>query len=263
MRKDLAQLLCETPRFNRRESYHLYRHTKKDYDLESAPCKESIRSPYYDRKEFSEYFPPLEGMLRKNVGRPWNQVYSEVTEALHGGGAVIAHVRLHLLRDFVILQPLWVGGKPHYPYHSFRGLRNGDPVPLSDVHYVDQMGILLYAEDTYRKSKWRYTPKPTFERVPCDKDSAYYKLEGVWYRVYLKDLPSEKPGSVVYDILLKKSFYVAEYSTGLSRRTWTPQSTVWRWSNDTRALSQVHGVPRYAYRKTQLGSREIRRAGLR
>jgi len=259
MRKDLAQLLCETPRFNRRESYHLYRHTKKDYDLESTPCKESIRSPYYDRKEFSEYFPPLEGILRKNVGRPWNDVFSEITASLRGGGAVINHVRLHLLRDFVILKPRWLDGQPHYPHDSFfRPF-----TPLDGVHYVDQQGALRYAERTPRKRRFQWVEKPLFERAPCDQESAYYKINGVWYRVWLKDLPTGKQGLSIHDILLKKTYYVTAYETGLSHRTSTPQGISYRWSSDVRDLWLVHGASRYAYRKVQLGSREIRRAGLR
>ena len=177
MRKDMAQLLVEHPRHNAGELYRQHRRTlNRDLD---APTKQGMRRPYFDRKEFGEYFAPIMGYLRKNCGRPWNKVFSELTESLSGGGAVVDHVKLHVLRDFVTLEPVWQDGKPYYPFHSFYSGRK-TLVPITSKYnngfYVDQRGILKRARAVAR----RYKPKP---QLPINENTVYHKIDGAWFRV--------------------------------------------------------------------------------
>jgi len=202
MRKDMAQLLVETPRFNAGELYREHRR-RANRNPEEAPAKQGMRRPYVERKHFGEYFAPLVGFLRKNVGRPWDAVFSELSTSLSGGGTVVDHVKTHVLRDFVILNPQWHNGVACYP--PGRGLNfRDDPLPIStrnnDGFYVDQRGILRRAKAARRKSR-----KPSPIGITIDEHSAYYKIDAVWYRVWLKSLASPGPDQPpLYDLVLKR-----------------------------------------------------------
>jgi hypothetical protein len=245
MRTDLAQLLVERPRFNQTQQYRLQRHRSKQ-DVEQAPLMEGMRQSYNDRKHFNEYFAPLQRILRKNSGRRWNDVYSDIVRGLRGGGTVIEHVRTHLLRDFVIRQPHWrEDGAPCYPSNQFllggRGLVLGS---RGEVSYVDRQGILRFMP---RKSEHRHK-RPPFPRIPCDKESAFYKLNEVWYRVWTHPFPAAGPDVKVFDALVGETF--ESYKS--------PGYTGWRWHR-TAAIIRVHGSLRFTGgRKTQLSSRTIR-----
>lgn len=254
MRNDLAQLLVETPRSNRGELYREHRR-KADRNPEDAPTKQGMRRPYFERKQFGEYFAPLKGLLRKNVGRPWSAVFSEITASLRGGGAVIEHTKLHLLRDFVITSPHWVNGKPHWPVHRFGC--NG-PTPLNDDFYVDRFGFLRLAPRVVRR---KHNEPASFVRI--DDHAAYHKIDGAWFRVWTRLLPLPGPGNApVYDLVLKR--WVRCH--GHSSRYYKPEEVFCRWqldgAHDTWQLDRLHGSNRYAYRKEQISKRTIRREGL-
>src|ERR1043166_2495176 len=69
----------------------------KNAGLDDLPAKEGIRRPYgFSRKELNENIEPLRRYLRRQVGRPWNDVYSEISQHLRPTNAVQQHVRDHL-----------------------------------------------------------------------------------------------------------------------------------------------------------------------
>jgi hypothetical protein len=74
-------------------------------DLE-GPQKLTIRA-FYDRdwhgKETRDHLSPLRRYLRAQVGRPWNQVYSEICAATDRRSAVQRHVLEHI-GDYVATQ---------------------------------------------------------------------------------------------------------------------------------------------------------------
>jgi hypothetical protein len=251
MRTDMAQLLVETPRYDSGEKYREHRR-KANRKPEEALAKQGMRRPYFARKDFSEYLNPLKGFLRKSVGRPWDKVFSELNSALHGGGTVIEHVKVHLW-NYVTRDPVWIDGKPHHPDHIagklIWPLKEGD-------YYVDRQGIL-------RMVKPRKTPKPVRQvlLVFIDEHSAFKKIDGIWFRIWFKTLPygqaSRRP---VYDIVLKKLIYCQ--ATDRDR-------LYWRWfiAGSTYeafwTLRNAYGrEDRYVYRKEQVSKREIQRAGL-
>lgn len=251
MRNDLAQMLVERPRLNRRESYRKHRRTK-NRDPEVASTQEGMRRIYQDPKNFNEYFAPLLGILRKNAGRPWADVYSDIMSSLSGGGTVVEHVRTHLVRDFVIQDPSWYNGVPCYPPHTWGG-RGENPTPLgylSNVCYVDQSGILRYIQ---RKKRPRRETSPLFERKPCDSSSAYYKLEGVWYRVWIKRLQTAADGVVERDLIMQENF-LPHFNS---------YRTEWEWGYSVKdRLIAAHGVFGVSYRKKQLNSKQIKQLRL-
>lgn len=260
MRNDMAQLLVEHPRHNAGELYREHRR-RANREPEEALLKQGMRRPYFERKEFGEYFPPVKGYLRKNVGRPWDKVFSELSASLTGGGTVVDHVKTHVLRDFVILKPDWDNGVACYPPHSYSWWRN-KPTPImrrfNGGFYVDQQGILRQAApEPSRKAR-----KPNPIGIVIDERSAYYKIDAVWYRVWFKSVPEAGPDTVpMYDIVLKRWVRCRHYPPSKHQ----PQD-FYRWEVDggnwLRELIETHGSARVAHRREQIGSRVIRRERL-
>lgn len=258
MRKDMAQLLVDRPRRHRGETYRHHRRARNHGS--DLPLKQGMRQPYVDRKTFNEYFPPLRGFLRKNCGRLWDKVFSELNAALSGGGTVIEHVKLHLLRDFVILEPLWHEGVPCYPYHR-HGHMGEEPIPIDGKflggYYVDRSGLLQQAPRTPR-SRYR---KPKLERIAIDDHCAYQKIRGAWFRVWSKPLPAPAADTAsVYDVVLKKWVKCR----GITRPYCS--DVIWNWyvdgSHGLDELYAAHGSLRVAHRKEQISKRTIRREKL-
>src|ERR1700736_4653085 len=83
------------------------------------------------RKELNENLAPLRRYLERQVGRPWNKVYSEIARHLRVDSAVQQHVREHL-RDFVAVEAR----------HVARGWPSGQTVWWQPF-YVDSVTGLL------------------------------------------------------------------------------------------------------------------------
>lgn len=105
MRKDLQKLLCEQERHGSDRSYKEVRR-KRDFSIdvnEFSAGRESMTKRYMivgNNKEFSENFNPLFGIIRKNVNRPWDKVFSELNKIFDMRNHVNAHIVIHLF-DFV------------------------------------------------------------------------------------------------------------------------------------------------------------------
>jgi len=253
MRKDLAQLIVETPRHNSGEFFKTHRRKAKQ-DLDLAPTKQGMRRPYLERKEFGDYLSPLKGFLRKSVGRPWDKVFSELNTALRGGGTIVEHVKVHLL-GYVELHPVFIDGKPHDPPPYYVG-----PSPLNNTYYVDQHGILRYAKARARKRQ-----KPAIEHVKIDDSTAFHKIDGLWYRVWTKPLPpADRARPPVYDLVLKKWVRCVEHTPFSWRRVAeVVVMPTYRWQvSGTSGTWGLDSLNRVAYRKESISTRTIRREGL-
>ena len=94
MRDDMAKVIVERPRipaFNCRKG--------RPQALEDLPAREGMRRPHAlrgDRKELNENLTPLRRYLERQVGRPWDKVYSEIAAHLRVDNTVQQHVRDHL-----------------------------------------------------------------------------------------------------------------------------------------------------------------------
>jgi hypothetical protein len=100
MRRDMHKVIVERPRYGG----HGARKGRRPRDLEDEPAKQGMRRPYQsDPKSLNEHLGPLRRFLRKQVGRPWNKVYSEICEGLRAGHPLHDHVRRHLF-DYVTIE---------------------------------------------------------------------------------------------------------------------------------------------------------------
>lgn len=260
MREDMAKKLVgdthrTTPRITWKDRRAASK-TKIRKDPDALPKRERMKERYgYDLKEFGEFFPPLLGYLKKNAGRPWSKVFSDLSKSLKGGGAVIDHVYVHLWQ-FVERNPKWIDGWPHSAEFRHKGehspLRKGD-------FYVDRYGILREV----KKKQPRPKGKKQDRRVIISDLEQYRRINGVWFHVYFKRLPlTGEKGDVFYDVVLNEKI---RWNDGRWGQRWDVG-----WRSGTWALERSHGFAGkppdqrviYAVDKIQINKREIKQAGL-
>ena len=107
MRDDISKILVTTPRIGswRKNDEVLYRRRERiteDYDGPTR-CSMRPKNPrgrWTERKMLNEYLNPLERYIAKQVGRRWDDVYSDICRNNSRGSAVGEHIFQHLF-DYV------------------------------------------------------------------------------------------------------------------------------------------------------------------
>jgi len=79
---------------------------------EELPARESMKRRHADRRHFNENLKPLQRWLERQVGRPWDKVYSEACEVIRPTSTVKNHIKIHLLQ-FVDRNVTLIDGVPH------------------------------------------------------------------------------------------------------------------------------------------------------
>jgi hypothetical protein len=182
MRSDMARVIVERPRipaFNTRKG--------RRRPLEDLPSHEGMRRSRAmcgDRKELNENLTPLRRYLERQVGRPWDKVYSEIAAHLRVDSIVQQHVRDHL-RDFVSV-------KPRRLNHGWGSVGCGDL--WWQRLYVDPVTGLLcrtdrLPEEKARRRRTQHRAPAPVDRVSLDEDHELRLIRGIWYEVRLARLP--------------------------------------------------------------------------
>ena len=102
MRDDMARVIVERPRI---PDHHARKGRSIPFD--QLPGQEGMRRPYgryWGGKQLNENLAPLRRYLARQVGRPWDKIYSEIARHLRVDSVVQQHVRDHL-HDFVAIKP--------------------------------------------------------------------------------------------------------------------------------------------------------------
>lgn len=146
MRADMAKVLVERPRLGSRMRSRPAKGYWKSYRRaieagDSPPAREGIKASYGARKHFNEHLGPLRRFLNSNVGRPWNNIHSEICERIDRGNVVQNHILTHLY-DYVVTQVLLIDG---IPCHAEGSHNYGDPIDATwrDRWYVCPKSGLL------------------------------------------------------------------------------------------------------------------------
>ena len=150
MRADMHKVIVERERLGGPVKY---RRPSRESNraLDDLPLKEGIRRPHTltrTRKQLNENLAPLKKYLRRQVGRPWNVVYREISEHLRPTSAVQLHVRQHLW-DFVERNP--VIGPDRRVYRG--SAREGWPLQLYSGLYVHPRTGLLCVVPRWRRHR--------------------------------------------------------------------------------------------------------------
>lgn len=201
MRADMFKVIVERPRrgvgYFRTlpNDYRAAKHFKLDDELDvvdefwgTQPMRN--RKIGWERKELNENLNPLYRFLKKQVGRPWNEVYSEISENLDTGSTVKQHVRDHL-KDFVALKTYVDADGDRW----LLGRYGPSPVHYKEL-FVDEHGILrnsFEGVDPSRKYRSEYAAKAAAERFAreriVDEWHRFEKINGFWFFVTFGPLP--------------------------------------------------------------------------
>lgn len=243
MRKDMSKVIVERPRTGRSRAGLRPGRTRTLVDDDGEPIRaKGAREPKgreQRNKNFNETLNPLKRYLASNVGRPWNKVYSEISENLKPTSTVQQHVRDHV-GDFVATKTRMKGGvvvvTPRF----------GGERPLEDdwcLYYVHPRTGLLRKNEKYKRwSQRRRDERKKAEaeltarmRVIDDKTQLHL-LKDIWWEVKLAKIPA---GALYSDVV---------HASKLSRM-------------DGEKLYGRYGV--YAREKRQLSKAEIKKLKLR
>lgn len=238
MREDMAKVIVERPRIGDRSRSAASRVTRfHQRPIDEWHRREGMGSRYRRRtRHLNENLAPLRRFLRSRVGRPWDEVYSEVCQRINRNSAVQLHIWQHLW-DYVCKDVVEVNGRLEPSAHRWRVFRGWWRDQLV-VH--PRTGLLCAAAPTdpiWLKENRR--PKPPRRYVVVHPFRQYRRIDGIWFDVELRRLPSG--GSDFWDVVQRKP---ASQLTGFD-------------------FVAEYGSRVYAASKRQLGKRAIRRAGLR
>lgn len=117
MRPDMHKVVIERPRWNPGPNKYGRRANLPD---ELQPKFEGMKRPYSNRKGLTDLLGPLKRWLRSQVGRPWNDVYSEACAVIKPDSIIRAHVKTHLL-EFVERHTFMHQGKVSILDQSYHG----------------------------------------------------------------------------------------------------------------------------------------------
>jgi hypothetical protein len=159
--------------------------------FDESPQFESIKARHTRRKWFSDLLGPLKRWLQSQVGRPWNEVYSQACAVIKPDSIIRAHVKTHLLQ-FVERNTLMHEGNVCVLDTGYLG----KPVPVlascryRSLFFVHPETGLLLPSPRLSKRAWRArTPKPpTTIRWIC-RGVALQQIRGLWFECHFEVVP--------------------------------------------------------------------------
>ena len=189
MREDMSKVVIERPRRgyslpSSKTGLRIHRYDPdKEYDdlpkRVSGSRSKHIRAG--EIKYFSDLLGPLRRFLRKNVGRPWDQVYSEMKKHLDDRKVTGRHVFEHV--DDEVETHALIGDDG-----ELYRLRYGEIAPIYGLYVDPRTGLLCWSD---RKPWWRERRKSKTAReegsyARLSANTAYVKIKGIWYFIEYK-----------------------------------------------------------------------------
>lgn len=178
---------------------------------------EPIKSRYDGHRSLNENLAPLFRFLEKSVGRPWDEVYSEVREHLRMDSAVQLHVVQHL--NWTVNEKTYMGedGHVYATDHSWRrGIHALDlPAPYSMHSYYVHPETKLLCRQPRLSNKARLAKE--VKVLPYEKYRQFRLIGGKWMVVELAPVQVGNPkqaanGRVIkYDYKTQKNFSYPNY----------------------------------------------------
>lgn len=226
MRKDMGKVITERPRGGSRSRNKKYGESIRwdghdgNYDNQPKRVTSSARGQYgYDAREFTDVLGPVKGFIRKNVGRPWNKVYSEVCKVLDKRKVTHKHVIDHMFQ-WVETSPIFCpDGYWRSPDNIYSRLNDDGQLeyygmePEFIVH--PKTGLLVANKPRESKgariARWREREKQNQkDTVKIDESSCYRKINDIWYRCKIREADK-------HEVELYKAIHTAMHTDHQSR----------------------------------------------
>lgn len=191
MRKDMSKVVIERPRHghslpSRRTSLRI-RHYDIDHDYDDLPKRVSgsrnkhiQAASVWEIKYFSDLLGPLRRFLRSNVGRPWDKIYSELSQNLDKRKTTGIHVFEHLEWEVSLNCYIGKDGKV-YTRRAYRKPQSAD-----GFYVHPRTGLLCWIDPNLKWKAERENRKAEEKarnswRVAINGKRHYVKLNGIWY----------------------------------------------------------------------------------
>lgn len=178
MRPDLAKVVTERPRH---KGYDNGDHRSAENILdEDMSIKHEPMSMGRGTKQFTDVLGPLVGYLRKQVGRPWDDVYSEICQNFNKNSTTQLHIIDHIFQ-YVEIHVRMIDGEPYdsagvYRINRYRG---------GEQFYVHpETGLLCQCKQI------KFNTKKTKKKKLTEVDGrSFKKIDGIWYELTLVPYP--------------------------------------------------------------------------
>jgi hypothetical protein len=234
MRKDMSKVIVERPRrsgfgdpkrsksFARHELAKIQKQDwlsidddEFDHDLFSV---ERMKNRMNANKELNENLSPLVRFLESSVGRPWNDVYSEIRENVSPKSAVQFHIMEHV-RGYVITDTYL--GEDGEVYRTKTGHFERTQSPLSQPgryanhFYVHPVSGLLCLQKRVSRREWKERHKEP-KVFPLSEFRQFRFIDGRWKVVELAKFqhgnPEEAPTGTAVAYVNERRMFVDEYN---------------------------------------------------
>lgn len=197
MRSDMFKVIVERPRTGK--SWDVLASRRRfDWD---GPSRARMREGL-GHVGLNENLRPLERYLKKQVGRPWDKVMSEISANIDRRNTVQQHVFEHL-HDFVAMQVAWRDGvwiDLRRPWLSHRGTWLRQPL------FVHPRTGLLRVNEDYRGHRRRHRAfwatkeaEIAGRRRSLGNGRWHLLLDGEWFEVTVVPMPQVE----IVDVLVK------------------------------------------------------------
>ena len=197
---------------------------------------------------------PVLKFLKKNCGRPWSEVFSELSKALPADkkGHLYARVRDYAL-DLVEEHTQIIDGEIYdskgYPISHWSG----------DAFYVDGSGLLQVVKEKEGWYKRHKKPKPQFKKTDDGEWLIFDRgRSNVWYACTMQEYDMGQEPYV--SRCGKHTFYGVRSTFPFGPRDMFLNKSLYF---DGHAIQGFYGAQVYCTKKRQIGKREIKRYGLR
>lgn len=173
-----------------------------DHDYDEQPKKARGFESYTagSRKWFTDVLGPLSGFLRKNVGRPWDKVYSELCAGLDKRKTTGLHIFQHLEDMVTTACYCGPGGKVYTVAYGQEGEVGG-------FYVHPRTGLLRGTRAETKREREHREQQEAANFLRVSNDLGYYKHENIWYRVKLESRVfrwKDKQSPLMWDIFFKK-----------------------------------------------------------
>ena len=188
MKPDMHKVVVERPRHGR--GWATSKAPLKP-PFDESPRYESMKANHTRRKWFSDLLGPLRRWLQSQVGRPWDDVYSEACAVIKPDSIIRAHVKTHLL-EFMERHTFIQDGKVCILDTSYRG----GVKPVTEIgwrrslFFVHPETTLLEPIPQTSKRAWRdRAPKPPVTMHWLKRNVALQKIRGLWFECHFEVVP--------------------------------------------------------------------------
>ena len=199
----LDEVLIERPRGGMRMSSRRLPGMRKHMTQLTREAEEDgLLSPYRIKvrdktKYLSDHLGPMRRLLRSQLGKPWDQIYSKIRREVKGNTMAGQHVLEHLSgyvcssAEMVNGQPYAKGGTGYYWNRRPLGLRRNE-------FYVHPETGLLCLADTRKQNPRTQQPQ---KLIRVNQTFEYRLVQGIWYGIEFEAISQRR---TVYDQLLRR-----------------------------------------------------------